>query len=75
MNHLYIAGSAQQGEQHYINVNSIRFQRLICTGIYPSFGALNPLKPNALKKASYPTANLQILHFIHLSNKYTYWIF
>jgi len=34
---------------------------------------LNPLKPNYLKKkASYRTANLHMLHFIYLFNKYTY---
>jgi len=36
---------------------------------------INPLKPNDLKKASYRAANLQMLLFIYLFNKYTYWIF
>jgi len=36
---------------------------------------INPLKTNDLKKASYRTANLQMLHFKYLFNKYTYWIF
>ena len=36
---------------------------------------ITPLKPNDLKKASYRTANLHMLHFIYLFNKYTYWIF
>jgi len=35
-------------------------------------GNINPLKPNDLKKASYRTANLQMLHLIYLFNKYTY---
>jgi len=33
---------------------------------------INPLKPNDLKKASYRKANLQMMHYIYLFNKYTY---
>ena len=32
-------------------------------------------RANDWKKASYRTANRQMLHFIYLFNKYTYWIF
>jgi len=33
---------------------------------------IKPLKPNVLKKASYRKANLQMMHFVYLFNKYMY---